>query len=84
MRQKIRVAVFGRADVTFGIRGHVEALELRGLIAREGWVVLSGGYGGALEAGHLPPRPLVLVDPDWERLAETLRSLGTAEENLLQ
>lgn len=50
VRQIIRIAVFGRADVTPGTQGYSEAFELGGLIAREGWVVLTGGYGGVMEA----------------------------------
>jgi len=84
VRQSISVAVFDRAGVTSVSPVYSGTLEFGGFVAREGLVLLTGGYVGAVEAGHLPPRLLVLVGPGWERFAETLSGRGTVEENLLQ
>lgn len=45
-----RVAVFGRADVQPGSSEYVRAYELGRLLAASGFVVLTGGYEGVMEA----------------------------------
>lgn len=50
MGQNSRVAVFGRADLKAGSEGYAQAEELGALLAQAGCVVMSGGYGGAMEA----------------------------------
>jgi hypothetical protein len=50
VRQCTRIAVFGRADIGPETQDYWDASELGTLIAREGWVTLTGGYGGAMEA----------------------------------
>ncbi len=47
------IAVFGRADLQPGTPDYLDAVELGRLIALEGWTVLTGGYGGAMEAVSL-------------------------------
>lgn len=48
-----RIAIFGRADLQPGTPDYLDAVELGRLIATEGWSVLTGGYGGAMEAVSL-------------------------------
>jgi uncharacterized protein (TIGR00725 family) len=50
VRNKRRIAVFGRADLQPGTPDYRDAVELGRLIAAEGWTVVTGGYGGAMEA----------------------------------
>lgn len=97
MRQDLRIVVFGRADLQPGTSDYRDALELGGLVAREGWIAATGGYGGAMhyfEMGSslwalrkpwlLLGRPLVLLGSAWGAILDGLRRAGALEENLLE
>jgi len=46
----MRVSVFGSSKPTPGDKTYTEALELGGLLAKRGHIVLTGGYMGTMEA----------------------------------
>ena len=49
-RQECRVAVFGSADIPAGSEEFEEIKAAGRLLAEAGFVVLNGGYTGAMEA----------------------------------
>jgi hypothetical protein len=72
-----RIAVYGSSTITEGDRAYREALELGAELARAGAVVMTGGYGGAMEAasrgaheagGHVIGVTLELFDIDPSRV----------------
>lgn len=71
--------LFERMNVLIGTADAYVALE-----PRAGTLSEVAALWAFRKAGHLPPRPLVLVGPVWERLRSQLAETGVVEKDLLE
>ncbi len=53
MDNKIKIAVFGSSRPEPGSKQYEDAIQLGCAIAKEGWVVVTGGYRGIMEAASI-------------------------------
>jgi len=53
MENKIKIAIFGSSQPQPGSKQYKDARHLGHAIAEEGWVVITGGYRGIMEAASL-------------------------------
>ncbi len=53
MENKIKIAIFGSSQPKPGSKQYEEARKLGYTLAEEGWIVVTGGYRGVMEAASL-------------------------------